>query len=151
MAPVTEEGTQSTLLTVLLISMEVMITYRRRGRVRRGIEMGLELVMLDDSNPRSLTFQLERLQQLLVKLPQTDTTIGELDEEERALLEATTSLKLSRLSRLLEITSEKREEMDTLLLQLDKLLDDFNRFISDKHFDHRTDTQQLVTTFWGGL
>lgn len=151
MAPVTEEGTQSTLLTALLISMEVMITYRRRGRVRRGIEMGLELVMLDDSNPRSLIFQLERLQQLLVNLPQSDTTVGELDEEERALLEATTSLKLSRLSRLLETTSGKREDMDTLLLQLDKLLDDFNRFISDKHFDHRTDTQQLVTTFWGGL
>ncbi len=150
MIPVTEESTQSTLLTALLISMEVMITYRRRGRVRRGIELGLELVMLDDSNPRSLLFQLERLQQLLVKLPQTDTTVGELEEEERALLEATTSLKLSRLSRLLETTSDKRDDMENLLHQLDKLLDDFNRFISDKHFDHRTDPQQLVTTFWDG-
>lgn len=150
MIPVTEESTQSTLLTALLISMEVMITYRRRGRVRRGIELGLELVMLDDSNPRSLLFQLERLQQLLVKLPQTDSTVGELEEEERALLEATTSLKLSRLSRLLETTSDKRDDMENLLHQLDKLLDDFNRFISDKHFDHRTDPQQLVTTFWDG-
>ena len=142
MIPVTEEGTQSTLLTALLLSMEVMITYRRRGRVRRGIELGLELVMLDDNNPRSLLFQLERLQQILIKLPQP---------EERVLLEATTSLKLSRLSQLLETTSGKRGDMDTLLLQLDRLLDDFNRFISDKHFDQRTDTQQLVTTFWGGL
>ncbi len=151
MIPVTEEGTQSTLLTALLLSMEVMITYRRRGRVRRGIELGLELVMLDDNNPRSLLFQLERLQQILIKLPQPDASTGELGEEERVLLEATTSLKLSRLSQLLETTSGKRGDMDTLLLQLDRLLDDFNRFISDKHFDQRTDTQQLVTTFWGGL
>ena len=151
MIPVTEEGTQSTLLTALLISMEVMITYRRQGRVRRGIELGLELVMLDDSNPRSLIFQLERLQQIIIKLPQTDTSIGELEEEERALLEATTSLKLSRLSQLLETTSGKRKDMDTLLQQLDKLLNDCNQLISDKHFEHRTNTQQLVTTFWGGL
>jgi uncharacterized circularly permuted ATP-grasp superfamily protein/uncharacterized alpha-E superfamily protein len=150
MIPVTDENTQSTLLTALLISMEVMITYRRRGRFRRGIELGLELVMLDDCNPRSLIFQLERLQQLLTKLPQTDPVSGELEEEERALLEATTSLKLSRLSNLLETTSDKRGEMDNLLFQLDRLLDDFNRFISDKHFDHRTDPQQLVTTFWDG-
>lgn len=150
MTPVTGESTQSTLLTALLTSMEVMIIYRRRGRVRRGIELGLELVMLDDSNPRALIFQLERLQQLLDKLPQTDTSTGELNEEERALLEATTSLKLSRLSHLLETTSDKRVDMDNLLQQLEKLLDDFNRFISDKHFDHLTDPQQLVTTFWDG-
>ena len=148
--PVTGEGDQSTLLTALLISMEVLITYRRRGREQRGIELGLDLVMLDGSNPRSLIFQLERLQQHLTELPGTDTTGGDLQEEERALLEAMTSLKLSRLPQLMETSTEKREDMDNLLLQLDKLLRDFNRFISDKHFDHRIDPQQLVTTFWGG-
>jgi hypothetical protein len=50
---------------------------------------------------------------------------------------------------LLEPTSEKREELSNLLRQLEKLLGDFNRVISDKHFDHRIDAQQLVTTFWG--
>jgi uncharacterized alpha-E superfamily protein len=149
--PVTSEADQATLLTALLISMEVLITYRRRGRERRGIELGVELVMKDPTNPRSLLFQLERLQNLLAELPSAEPGGGELEEEERALLEAVTSLKLSRLPQLLEIHAEKREEMDTLLTQLDKLLKDFNRFISDKHFDHRTDPQQLVTTFWGGL
>ena len=129
--------------------MEVLITYRRRHRERRGIELGLELVMLDASNPRSLIFQLERLQQHQKELPKSDASLVELEEEERALLEAVTSLKLSRLPQLLETTSEKREELDNLLLQLKKLLSDFNRVISDKHFDHRIDPQQLVTTFWG--
>ena len=150
MTPVTSESEQAALLNALLVSMEVLITYRRRGRERRGLALGLELVMLDDSNPRSLIFQLERLQEQLADLPQADTTSGELEEEERALLEAITSLKLSRLTQLLEADSGMRDNLDQLLQQLDKLLKDFNRFISDKHFDHRTDVQQLVTTFWGG-
>lgn len=148
MTPVTGEGDQATLLTALLISMDVLITYRRRSHERRGIELALELVMLDSNNPRSLIFQLERLQQHVAELPRTGNPIGELEEEERALLEAKTSLKLSRLSKLLETTSGKREDMDNLLLQLDKLLKEFNSFVSDKHFDHRTDSQQLVTSFW---
>mgnify|MGYP003654066329 FL=1 len=39
--------------------------------------------------------------------------------------------------------------MGQLLSQLEALLQEFNRIISDKHFDHRTDEQQLVTSFWG--
>ena len=147
--PVTDENDQATVLTALLISMEVLITYRRRGRQRRGIELGLELVMLDKSNPRSLIFQLERLEQHLTELPRTDTQSGELEEEGRALLEAITSLKLSRLPQLLETETPRREDMEQLLLQLEKLLQEFNRIISDKHFDHRSDAQQLVTSFWG--
>ena len=149
MSPLTQGSDQSTLITALLTSMEVLITYRRRHRERSGIGLGMELVMLDASNPRSLLFQLERLQQHLKALPDTANRQSELGEEERALLEAVTSLKLSRLPQLLEPTSEKREELSNLLRQLEKLLSDFNRVISDKHFDHRIDAQQLVTTFWG--
>jgi hypothetical protein len=36
-----------------------------------------------------------------------------------------------------------------LLKELDKLLLDFNTLISDKHFDHRTDAQQLLATTFG--
>lgn len=147
--PVTGEADQSTLLTALLVSMEVLMAYRRHGRQRRGIELGLELVMLDSSNPRSLLFQLERLQQHLPELPRATPKSGKLEEEDRALLEAITSLRLSRFPQLLEPTVEVREGLDQLLMQLEKLLKDFNRIVGDKHFDHRTDTQQLVTSFRG--
>ena len=107
--------------------------------------------MVDVSNPRSLLFQLERLQQHLAELPKAEKHGSELEEEDRALLEAITSLKLLRLPQLLETTSDRREDMDQILGQLDKLLQDFSRVISDKHFDHRTDAQQLVTSFWSEL
>jgi uncharacterized alpha-E superfamily protein len=148
--PETGEGDQATLLTALLTTMEVLITYRRRNRKRGGIELGLELVMLDKSNPRSLLFQLERLQQQLAELPGAQIGSAELEEEERALLEAITSLRLSRLSKLLEGVDGQRQDMNGLLQRIEDLLQEFSHFISDKHFAHRVDPQQLVTTFWGG-
>ncbi len=147
--PVTGEADRATLLHTLLVSMEVLITYRRRHRNRTGLELGLELVMLDPTNPRSLLFQLEALQRHIVELPHADKSSGELEEEERALLEAITTLRLSRLPQLIATKTDKREDLDRLLQQLDELLQDFNSLVSDKHFDHRVDAQQLVTTFWG--
>lgn len=147
--PVCDEIEQATLLSALLTSMEVLITYRRRGRERRGIELGLQLVLLDNTNPRSLIFQLERLQEHLVELPNSHGMSGELDEESRALLEATTTLKLTRLPHLLKAHGSRRSEVDTLMTQLAGLLREFSRMISDKHFDHRTGPRQLVSTFGG--
>ena len=148
--PLAAEADKATLLIALLTTMDVLITYRRRARQRAGVELGLELVLLDPSNPRSLLFQLERLQQHLAKLPLAQTKGGELEEEERALLEAVTRLKLVRLPQLLEVTDGKRGAMANLMNELDKLLLDFNTLISDKHFDHRADAQQLVATTFGG-
>ena len=95
--PVSEDSDHRTLLTAMLTSLEVLITYRRRHRERMGIELGLELVMLDSSNPRSLLFQFEQLKTHFDDLQVGRTTSSKLEEEERALLEAITSLKLSRL------------------------------------------------------
>jgi uncharacterized alpha-E superfamily protein len=147
--PMAGEADKSTLLIALLTTMDVLITYRRRARQRAGIELGLELVMLDSSNPRSLLFQLERLQQHLAGLPGNDAGQGELEEEERALLAAVTRLKLARLAQLLDVKADKRPAMQELLKELDRLLLDFNTLLSDKHFDHRTDAQQLLATTFG--
>ncbi|MEP5569453.1 MAG: circularly permuted type 2 ATP-grasp protein, partial [Halioglobus sp.] len=147
--PVSGEMEQATLLTALLTSMEVLITYRRRSRERRGLELGLELVLLDRSNPRSLLFQFERLAEHLVELPKNNPRAGELDEEDRTLLEATTALKLTRLPELLTAQGDSRPEVETLMIQLAGLLQEFSRLISDKHFDHRTGPQQLYRAFKG--
>ncbi|RLQ22240.1 hypothetical protein DWB85_08095 [Seongchinamella sediminis] len=149
MTPVGGEADQGTLLTAMLTAMEALMTYRRRGRERRGMELGMELVLLDPSNPRSLIFQLARLEEHLQELPRSDPAAGELDEEARALLEATSTLKLSRLPHLLQISGHTRPEMNTLMTQLGALLREFSRCISDKHFDHRSGPQQLFGTIRG--
>ncbi|MFT4776317.1 MAG: putative circularly permuted ATP-grasp superfamily protein [Oleispira sp.] len=137
-----------TLLNAMLRSMEVFITYRRHSRTRSGIELGLQLVMLDDSNPRSLIFQFERLQNHFTAVRKIDSNLKGLDEEDRVLLEAVTSLKLSRIETLAESQEGSRNELSSLLIRLNTLLSDFSNILSDKYFDHRIDPQQLVTTSW---
>lgn len=147
--PVTEGSDERTVLTALLISMEILITYRRRHRARLSVELGLELVLLEAGNPRSLVFQFEQLQQHINKLPPRPDKGLQLVAEERVLLEALTSLKLSRLGVLLETEGKIRVELVTLIQRLETLLSEFSVIISDRYFDHRVDPQQLVTTYWG--
>jgi uncharacterized alpha-E superfamily protein len=149
MAPVAEHNDNRTMLTAMLTSMEVLITYRRRHRERMGIELGLDLVMLDSTNPRSLIFQFEQLKSHFDALQLSRIDSSKLTEEERALLEAITSLKLSRMGELLETETSQRENLKNFLTQLENLLSDFSNIVSDKYFDHRIDPQQLVTTYWG--
>jgi uncharacterized circularly permuted ATP-grasp superfamily protein/uncharacterized alpha-E superfamily protein len=146
--PTAEKADNVTLLNAMLRSMEVFITYRRQSRTRTGIELGLELVILDDTNPRSLIFQFERLQNHFNAIRTVDPILKGLEEEERVLLEAITSLKLSRITALAESKEGSRKELSTLLMRLNTLLSDFSNILSDKYFDHRIDPQQLVTTFW---
>jgi uncharacterized circularly permuted ATP-grasp superfamily protein/uncharacterized alpha-E superfamily protein len=147
--PDAEKSDNETLLHAMLRSMEVLITYRRHSRNRAGLELGLELVMLDSSNPRSLIFQFEQLQNHFSALRKGNDNLRELVEEDRVLLEAITSLKLSRIIQLVETDAGSRKNLSTLLMQLNKLLSEFSNIVSDKYFDHRIDPQQLVTTFWG--
>lgn len=147
--PVVEKADNEILLHAMLRSMEVLITYRRHSRNRAGLQLGLELVMLDPSNPRSLIFQFEELQSHFEVLRRGHSHSRELAEEDRVLLEAITSLKLSRIIKLVEKSEDSRKNLATLLEQLNKLLQEFSNIVSDKYFDHRIDPQQLVSTFWG--
>ena len=146
--PMEDKSDNKTILNAMLRSMEVYLTYRRYSRTRTGIDLGLELVMLDASNPRSLIFQFEQLQNHFSSLRRMNSDLSGLEEEDRVLLESVTSLKLSRIKQLAEINDGARNELATLLKRLDILLSEFNNTLSDRYFDHRIDPQQLVTTFW---
>ncbi|MFT7109332.1 MAG: putative circularly permuted ATP-grasp superfamily protein [Psychrobacter glaciei] len=145
--PVVSRSDSKTLLKAMLTSMEVSIAYRRQGRTRAGVELGLELVMLDGTNPRSLMFQFEQLQHHFENISNNDVKSTQLEEEDRVLLEAVTSLKLSRISQLAENSDGYRAELIELLMRVNKLLAEFNNIVTDKYFEHKVDVQQLVNTY----
>ena len=149
MSKVVTPSEQQTMLSSLLRSLEVLITYRRRYRSRVDLRLGLELVLLDSTNPRSLLFQFEELQSHINQLPKAERRSCELVPEERATLEAITTIKLTRLAQTLETETDERENLTKLLQQLEELVCSVSNVISDKYFDHRVDPQQLVSTFWG--
>lgn len=146
------EGQQGVLLQAMLMVLEVLITYRRRYRARMDIAHGLELVLIDTSNPRSLLYQFEQLQALIDQLPEVGISSRELQAEQRALLEANSTLRLSHLVDLAnaEEGTEQRVLLEQTLERLYELLTTIGSVISDKYFDHRVGPQQLVRAVWEG-
>lgn len=132
------------LMQAMLQTLEVQISYRRRYGTHLSVASSLDLVLKDASNPRSLAFQLELLGQHIASLPRATQAQHELPPESRAILEADTLLKLRMLDELSLPENGQRPQLASTLLRLTHLLSSASNFISDRYFDHRQASQQLV-------
>lgn len=148
LVPEVPEVDQQVLIQALLSSLEALISYRRRYRARMGVQSSLDLVMMDTSNPRSLLYQIEQLSEHIKVLPKKQEVRHQLAPEERAVLEIETTIKLSLLTELSSRSEGKRERLDNCLGRIKSQLSLISNIISDKYFDHRETSQQLVRGNW---
>ena len=139
---------QDVLIEAMLLSMETLISYRRRYRARMGVQTSLDLVMMDTSNPRSLLYQIEQLAAHISNLPRQSEFRHELSAEDRAVLEAQTVIKLSLLTELSTRENGQRLKLTETLSRLKSSLGTISNLISDKYFDHRETSRQLVRNAW---
>ncbi len=149
LVPVLEETAQEQVLETVMLSSEVLITYRRRYRSRPELTHGLTLIMLDRTNPRSLLYQVDLLRQHIDQLNATSSS-QLLSEEYRCILEALTLLQLSRPNELARAQEDThvRQALDDCLARIQSLLCNTASLIGDRYFDHRREPQQLVQTGW---
>ena len=61
------------------------ITYRSRYRMAPVLPLVLDLLLVDESNPRSIAFQLAALSRHIDTLPQSGEGGGRIDEQRTAL------------------------------------------------------------------
>ena len=147
----TQDESEAVCVESILSTTEGLTTFRRRFRNDASLYNVLATLMLDRSNPRSLIYQLEQLQRYITALPKTNTSAPESSREERALIEAITSLQLADLGRLVEVSGENkavRGQLDQLLVRMQELMDVMASAISDVYFDHAAGPQQLVQNPW---
>jgi uncharacterized alpha-E superfamily protein len=142
------ESDQAVMIETLLLSLESLISYRRRYRARVGVQSSLDLIMMDTTNPRSLLYQIEALKTHIGALPSTTEASHELTLKERILLECETVLKLPVLSELSQRVEGKRINLATGMSRMKTLLASLNNVITDTYFDHRETSQQLVRRQW---
>jgi uncharacterized circularly permuted ATP-grasp superfamily protein/uncharacterized alpha-E superfamily protein len=141
-----EEIDQETLIESSLLCAEALITYRRRYQNGIRIEQGLEMILLNANNPRSLIYQLTQLEQHFLALGHDR---DEFSTEQKLLLEATTALKLSDIKILAQTTNGIRAELDQLLSRLQYLISTATKAIGQRYFDHTEGPQLLVkNTEW---
>ncbi|MDV6251752.1 circularly permuted type 2 ATP-grasp protein [Vibrio sp. EA2] len=142
---------QQQVLESVLLSMEALISFRRRYRTRTRVAFGLDLLMVDPSNPRSLVYQTEKLKEFLDMLPDNHTFIpGGLTSENRLILQTLNDIQLTDLEQLSKANpnNQSREEFSALMNKVIAQLEQFTSLVSDKYFDHTAGPQQLIKPKW---
>ena len=116
---------------------ESIITYRRRYRSQARVDTLLDLLLLDPTNPRSLTYQFDRLTEDLRDLP-GHPGAGRVSAAERPVLEASTALRVADTAHLASTeVGAVREELDSFLSHLYGLLVRTAEQVDASHFAHQ--------------
>lgn len=137
------------ILESVLLSVEALISFRRRYQGSNNVISGLEILMMDETNPRSMIYQFNELTKHLKKLPRSEISSSELSKEIKLNIKSLTDLQLVDLDDLAVVNEEtsKRENLVDFLSQIEGQLEEFSNVISDKYFDHMTEHQQLIGLF----
>jgi len=145
--PIFAPGVENVMLESLLVSCESLITYRRRYRSYLQLATVLDLVLFDNSNPRSLIFQLERMQEHVEKLPK-DSLERHMTALERLVLESSTHIRLSDTQQLADAETKAitRQNLDQLLSRLSHSIGQMSQVITDTYFLSLQTPHQLVST-----
>jgi uncharacterized circularly permuted ATP-grasp superfamily protein/uncharacterized alpha-E superfamily protein len=125
----------------VLRTTENLITFRRRYRSALEAPALLDLLFLDDANPRSLVYQLRRLERNVDALPRPQGA-GRLSEPQRLILEAVTRLRLAE-GVLVRRDRPARGRVDGLLTQIGRLLAELSDALTSGYFTHVQAPHQL--------
>jgi uncharacterized circularly permuted ATP-grasp superfamily protein/uncharacterized alpha-E superfamily protein len=135
---------ESLLLESVLRNADSLQAYRRVHHDQPQIDAVLDLLLHDDGNPRSLAFQLHRLQERVEALPRDEGV--RVTEEQRLVLDAVHRLQLSRMKELVAFDAERpsRLLLDRLLNDIAVLLRATSRAVATGYFADLRGPRQLV-------
>jgi uncharacterized alpha-E superfamily protein len=119
-------------LFYLLEVADSFITYRSRYRLDPMLALVLDLLLLDETNPRSLAYQLASISQHLGGLPQTNPGAS-LTDERRLILSMLTSIRVIDVEVLAK--DETRSELQSALRKQLRLLPQLTTAIERHYFN----------------
>ncbi|RUR29521.1 hypothetical protein ELY33_12955 [Vreelandella andesensis] len=133
------------LWEVVLSTTDNFTAYRRRYRSELHPEAILDLLLFDETNPRSVGYMLQRLERQMNRLPGSSSPYR--NAERRLLIQANAALHLADIDRLNHLTDtpEAQQALAQLLDQLIEPLMALSDAISQSHFSHVERPRQLVS------
>jgi uncharacterized circularly permuted ATP-grasp superfamily protein/uncharacterized alpha-E superfamily protein len=132
------------VLEAILEMADSSITYRSRYLTSVQTDLVLDLLLVDEANPRSIAFQLARLREHVAELPNSKTSIRRPPEERAALsLLNTVQLidvrELTKSSGPLTAAEARGALLDKLIADLSVLSDTITR----AYFSHAAQSRRL--------
>lgn len=140
------EDEQNLLSDSMLTIVDSLMSYRRRYRYGIKIPQLLDIVIYDENNPRSLAFQLSKLERHIAGLPQQNES-GSRTEIERLTLETATLVRLADVNRLAmaDKESNRRETLETFLTVLSTRLPALSDALTATYFRTTETPHQLLS------
>jgi uncharacterized alpha-E superfamily protein len=122
-------------LSFVLELADSFITYRSRYRMAPVLPLVLDLLLVDESNPRSIAFQLAALSRHIDTLPQSGEGGGRIDEQ-RTILTLLTRVRVARAEELAKVGPEgRRADLEALLGEQVALLPSLSDTIGRRYFN----------------
>lgn len=139
--------TEKVVWEMVLAMTDSLMTYRRRYASAVQAGAVLDLLLLDESNPRSVGYQLVQIQDQVVGLPRKKP-LPHRRAEERIVLEALTTLQVTDLERYSTSTwdEDMYETLSQLFAGLSTRLLSLSETLSRDYFSHIEVQQQLTAT-----
>jgi uncharacterized alpha-E superfamily protein len=128
---------------LLLEVADSFITYRSRYRLDPILALVLDLLLLDEANPRSLAFQLAAISRHLEGLPHGKQGVS-LSEDRRHILALLTAIRLAEVERI--ATEADRATLERLLRDQLRLLPELSNAIARHYFNLTEEAPQRVHT-----
>ncbi|MDX2259817.1 MAG: circularly permuted type 2 ATP-grasp protein [Hyphomicrobiaceae bacterium] len=136
-----EPAQETPALIYLLEVGDSFITYRSRYRLDPMLHLVLDLLLLDETNPRSLAYQLAALSRHLESLPQAKQGTV-LPEERRLALALRTAIQLSEVADLSKVAD--RRQLGSLMHYQLETLPSLSDAITRRYFSLTDDAPKRV-------
>ncbi|MCA9248621.1 MAG: alpha-E domain-containing protein, partial [Planctomycetales bacterium] len=126
----------SPVLEAALLTQDSLMTYRSRYLANMQLPAALDLLITDDTNPRSIIFQLARIVEHIDNLPR-DANQAQLGPEQRLALALYNGVRLADVSDLIEADSSlQRVKLDRLLRRIGDQLPKLSDVVSSRFLIH---------------
>jgi uncharacterized circularly permuted ATP-grasp superfamily protein/uncharacterized alpha-E superfamily protein len=133
---------EAPLLEAVLEICDSSITYRRRYLTRLEAHALADLLLADETNPRSVAYQVAEIEQHLGALPHEPPHPQQNPDRQRAL-QLRTALQLANLGAACEASGGKRPGLETLLSETLSGLGQISESIASLYFTHAVVPQGL--------
>lgn len=140
----TADERETPLAEAVLDVADSGMTYRRRYPTSLQVAPVVDLLLADDTNPRSVLFQLRTMSEHIAALPPLSTA-GLRTTQHRLLLSATSQIELSDIGELCQLNpaSQRRSGLVSLLDQLAKTFPGLSDSLTETYLYHANVARHL--------
>ncbi len=139
-----DDAAEAAGLTFALEVADSILTYRSRYLFAPALPLVLDLLLADETNPRSVAFQLAAVSEHLDDLPQSPQDVPQ-SEERKLILDLLTRVRLADVHELSKAgASDGREAFKALFALLAKELPELSEAITRRYFSLTEDEMKRV-------